>query len=413
MKMRTITKIIGREILDSRGNPTIEVDVFSQYGMKRASVPSGASTGKYEAVEKRDGGDRYNGLGVKKSINICEKKIGKLIEGINLIRQREIDNLMIERDGKINKSRFGANSMLAVSIAVARHGAEAEGMRLFEYINELLAMNKKLRLPRPFFNVINGGKHAGNDLPIQEFMISPRANSYTKALEMGSEIYHALKEILIKKYGKNAINVGDEGGFAPPIKKAEQALDLLLKAITKAGYKGKVDIAMDCAASEFYKNGYYFVPIKKSNDKLLEYYLKLIKKYPIISIEDPFYEDDFESFAKLREKTKILIVGDDLLVTNVKRIKKAIDKKSCNCLLLKPNQIGTVSETLDAVRLAYENGWEVMVSHRSGETEDSFISDLAVGIGATMIKAGAPCRGERVSKYNRLLRIQSYFSRKV
>ena len=267
-------------------------------------------------------------------------------------------------------------------------------------------------MPRPFVNVINGGKHAGDKLPFQEFMIVPRAKSFAEALRMGSEVYHILKDVIEKKYGKEAANVGDEGGFAPPVKRAEEALDLLMEAIQKAGYKGKIDLALDCAASEFYKNGKYHLHTKMSKEKLLDYYLHLIRKYNLISIEDPFEQEDFASFAELRRRSNIQIVGDDLTVTNVKRVQKAIKNKSCTCLLLKVNQIGTLTEALDAVKLAYNNGWKVMVSHRSGETEDTFIADLAVAIGCGMIKAGAPCRGERIAKYNRLLRIEEVFSKK-
>ncbi|MEK6809037.1 MAG: enolase, partial [Nanoarchaeota archaeon] len=265
---------------------------------------------------------------------------------------------------------------------------------------------------RPFFNVINGGKHAGNKLAFQEFMIAPKARSFAEALRMGSEVYHQLKEVIEKKHGKEATNVGDEGGFAPPLERAEEGLGLLMEAIQKAGYKGKIEIAIDCAASEFYKDGKYHLHTVMSKERLLDYYLHLIKKYPIISIEDPFEQEDFAGFAELRKRSKIQIVGDDLTVTNVKRIQKAIKNKSCDCLLLKVNQVGTLTEALDAAKLAYQNGWKVMVSHRSGETEDTFIADLAVAIGCGMIKAGAPCRGERIAKYNRLLRIEEVLRKK-
>ena len=249
-------------------------------------------------------------------------------------------------------------------------------------------------------------------MPFQEFMISPQGKDFRERLRIGTEVYHHLNKLLKEKYGKSATNVGDEGGFAPQIKTAEQGLDLLLEAIKRAGYKGKVDLAMDCAASEFYKNGFYYAPKKMTSDKLLQYYLKLIKKYPLISIEDPFFEDDFKSYAQLKKKSGIQIVGDDLTVTNPERIKKAIKEDSCNCLLLKVNQIGSLSEALEAVALAYQAGWKVMVSHRSGETEDTFIADLAVGIGCGMIKSGAPCRGERTAKYNQLLRIEEDLKKK-
>jgi len=404
--MSNITKIKAREILDSRGNPTIEVNVFVGDFMASASVPSGASTGTFEALELRDGGNRYLGKGVEKAIHNVEKKIAPLLGGMDCTQQKEIDTVMIEKDGTKNKSKFGANAILGTSLAVARAGAEANNLNLYDYINELLSLDKKLKLPRPFFNVINGGKHAGTGMPFQEFMISPQGKNFKESLRMGAEVYHHLKKILEEKFGKSATNVGDEGGFAPQIKTAEEGLDLLMAAIKKAGYAGKVDLAMDCAASEFYKDGFYYAPRKMNSEKLLEYYLKLIKKYPLISIEDPFEENDYRSFAKLTQKSGIQIVGDDLTVTNVDRIREAIKHKSCNCLLLKVNQIGSLSEALEAVQLAYKAGWKVMVSHRSGETEDPFIADLAVGIGCGMIKSGAPCRGERTAKYNQLLRIE-------
>ena len=404
--MSIITKIKAREILDSRGNPTLEVDLFTKKSMQRAAVPSGASTGKHEAVELRDGGKRYLGKGLQKAIKNVNEEIFPLLKGKSCLLQKEIDQIMIKHDGTDNKRKFGANAILVVSLAAARAASVEKKKFLFQYLHDLAKVNRKPILPRPFFNVINGGKHAGNDLAFQEFMIAPKAKSFAEALRIGSEVYHVLKKVIERKYGKEATNVGDEGGFAPPLKRAEQALDLMREAIDKAGYKGKVDLAIDCAASEFYQKGYYYLPIKMNTKQLLAYYIHLIKKYKIISLEDPFEQEDFTSFAELRRKSKIQIVGDDLTVTNIKRIQKAITEKSCNCLLLKVNQIGTLTEALDAVNLAYSNGWKVMVSHRSGETEDTFIADLAVGIGCGMIKAGAPCRGERIAKYNRLLRIE-------
>src|SRR3989344_4633673 len=410
--MSAITAIKAREILDSRGNPTLEVDLFTKQTCQSASVPSGASTGKHEAKELRDGGKRYLGKGVLKAARIVEEKISPLLRGVDCQDQRKIDEAMIKQDGTKNKSKLGANAILGVSLAAARAANAEKKKFLFQYLHQLANVNRKASMPQPFFNVINGGKHAGNKLAFQEFMIVPQAKNFSEALRMGSEIYHVLKEVIEKKYGKEAINVGDEGGFAPPLKRAEEALDLLMEAIQKAGYVGKVDLAVDCAASEFYKKGKYQLHASMSKEQLLQYHLHLIKKYPIISIEDPFEQEDFASFAELRKKSKIQIVGDDLTVTNVTRMKKAIKNKSCNCLLLKVNQVGTLTEALDAVKLAYANDWKVMVSHRSGETEDTFIADLAVAIGCGMIKAGAPCRGERIAKYNRLLRIEEVFSKK-
>ena len=410
--MSSITAIKAREILDSRGNPTLEVDLFTKKTCQSASVPSGASTGKHEAIELRDGGKRYRGKGVQKTVRNVEQKISPLLRGIDCQEQRKIDQMMITKDGTKNKRKLGANAILGVSLAAARAANAEKKTFLFQYLHQLARIDRKPSMPRPFFNVINGGKHAGNKLAFQEFMIVPKAKSFAEALRMGSEVYHVLKEVIEKKYGREAANVGDEGGFAPPVKRAEEALDLLIGAIRRAGYAGKVEIAVDCAASEFYRNGYYYLPSKLNKERLLSYYLHLIEKYPIISIEDPFEQEDFESFAELRKRSGIQVVGDDLTVTNVSRIKTAIQNQSCNCLLLKVNQIGTLTEALDAVKLAYENNWKVMVSHRSGETEDTFIADLAVAIGCDMIKAGAPCRGERVAKYNRLLRIEEFLRRK-
>ncbi len=405
--MTTITSLHAREIIDSRGNPTIEVEVHAGNIVGIAAVPSGASTGIHEALELRDGGTRFLGFGVQKAIYNVEKIIAPKLKGINCREQEKIDRLMIKLDGTKNKSRLGANAILGVSLACARAAAMAEKKELYEYLQQISHVNKKIMLPRPFFNIINGGKHADNRLSFQEFMIAPKMNSFAENLRVGSEIYHMLKKNLHLKYKQGSTNIGDEGGFAPAqLQNAEEALDILIKTIKDAGYAGKVDIALDCAASEFYKEGKYLVEGKKlTASELTNYYLRLIKLYPIISIEDPFEQEDFESFAVLRKKTNIQIVGDDLTVTNIERIKTALEKKSCTCLLLKVNQIGTLTEALDAVRLAYANGWKVMVSHRSGETEDTFIADLAVGIGCGMIKAGAPCRGERVGKYNRLGRI--------
>jgi enolase len=399
-----IKKVLAREILDSRGNPTVEVDIFAGNFVSRAMVPSGASTGVHEALELRDGGKRYLGKGVRKAVaNVL--KIGKKIKGMDCRKQRKIDEVMLKMDSTENKKKLGANAILGVSMAVCRAGAMAKGINLYEHIADLYG-NKKPALPRPFFNVINGGKHADNRLSIQEFMISPKFKTFKQNLQAGSEIYHALKKTIKQKYGRVS-GVGDEGGFAPDIKTAEEALDLLKTAIRKAGYAGKVDIAMDCAASEFYHKGVYHINGRKLNKKqLLEYYINLIKKHKIYSIEDPFDQEDFVGFGWLREKSKIQVVGDDLTVTNIHRIARAIKLGSCNCLLLKLNQIGSVTEALAAAHLAMSKKWKVMVSHRSGETEDPFIADLTAGIGCGQIKSGAPCRSERLAKYNQLLRIE-------
>jgi len=314
---------------------------------------------------------------------------------------------MIDTDGTANKSNLGANAILAVSLAVAK----ASGNILYKRLEKLI--KKRLTMPIPFCNVINGGKHAGNALLIQEFMIAPvRAKSFSEAIRMNAETYHLLKEIIRKKYGRAAVNVGDEGGFAPQIDDARTALNLLVKAIEEAGYNKMIKIAIDFAASTYYNKGIYALKRQYSAELLTNYYLELIKKYPIISIEDPFAEDDFDAFKKITSKTKIQIVGDDLLVTNKERIKLAIENKLCNALLLKLNQIGTLTEAIEAAQLAMKNGMNVMVSHRSGETEDTFIADLSVALGCGQIKAGAPCRGERTAKYNRLLRIEEELGNK-
>ena len=419
--MSKIKKIKAREILDSRGNPTIEVDLIAKNMIYSASVPSGASTGIHEALELRDKTKRYLGKGVQKAVRNVDK-ISKFIVGKDCTKQKEIDLLMIKKDRTDDKSRFGANAILAVSLACARAGANNKKLFLFEHIAKLLSPYKKefpISLPRPFFNVINGGKHADNKLSFQEFMIVPKFKTFKQNLQAAGEVYHILKKDLHKKYGKGSTNVGDEGGFAPErLQKSTDALKILMKAIKDAGYFGKMDIAMDCAASEFFKRGKYLVDGRKlSKQQLTNHYIQLAKKYPLVSIEDPFDQEDFIAFAELKKKLaenklNVQIVGDDLTVTNVDRIEEAIREGSCDCLLLKVNQIGSLTEALNAVRLAHNNGWKVMVSHRSGETEDTFIADLAVGINCGQIKAGAPCRGERTAKYNQLLRIEELLSRK-
>ncbi len=399
----------AREVLDSRGNPTVEVDLKTRNGTSRAIVPSGASTGIHEALELRDGGDRYLGRGVRKAVGNVNKNISKQIIGLDCRNQREIDSQMIELDGTENKSMLGANAILAVSMAVTRASATELGIPLYQRIADL-SENKKLLMPTPSMNVINGGSHAGNELDIQEYMILPTgAGNLAAGVRICAEVYQTLKEILRNRYGKGAINVGDEGGFAPPLKKAEEPLDLILNAVDKLGYEDKVEIAIDAAASEFYKDGRYVIEGEKlSGYELADKYTNLIDNYPIVSLEDVFAQDDWSSWTEFNKKTgkKIQVVGDDILVTNVERIKKAIKLGACNALLLKVNQIGTVSESIDAARLSLENNWNVMVSHRSGETEDSFIADLVVGLGTGQIKSGAPCRSERNAKYNQLMRIE-------
>ena len=405
-----INSLRGREILDSRGNPTVEVELKTNDGIFTASVPSGASKGKNEAVELRGGGKRYQGKGVSKAVENINEIIAPKIKGKNPSKQKEIDELMIELDGTENKSKLGANAILPVSIAVCRAGAVAQKLSLFKYINYLLTGQGRalpvLSMPRACFNIINGGVHAGNDLNIQEFMIIPSKKSFSENLQATSEIYHNLKEILRKVFNSQATNVGDEGGFAPPISHAAEALALISRALKNYP---ETKIGLDCAATQFYKNNKY--QLEKAvftQNGLLTFYQDLVKTYPIIFIEDPFAENDWQGFQEITKKLgkKINIIGDDLLCTNPKRIEEAGNKKACNGTIIKPNQIGTVTETLEAIKLAKSFGWKIIVSHRSGDTCDDFIADLAVGTRADFIKSGAPARGERVAKYNRLLKIE-------
>ncbi len=408
-----IRKIKAREILDSRGNPTVECQLWTDKGSVIAGVPSGKSIGRYEALELRDGKKRFHGKGVLRAIEHVNKIIASKLIGKDCRKQATIDQIMIELDGTENKSKLGANAILAVSMAVCKAGALVQDKPLYRHIAEFYD-NKHLILPKPFMNIINGGLHAGNKLDFQEYIIVPHGNSFKESLQIGTEVYHELGKIIEKKYGRAAVNVGDEGGDAPPLSKVEQPFELIDKAIRELGYSKKVKFAIDCAASTFFRKGKYYIEGKAYNTAMLvEFYEKLVKKYGIISIEDPFAEDDFESFTYFyRRNPRLQVVGDDLLATNPERIIKAIKSRACNALLLKMNQIGTVMESMDAARIAQKARWNVIVSHRSGETEDSFIADLAVGIGSGMIKAGAPCRSERLAKYNRLLRIEEELNSK-
>jgi enolase len=406
MKEFTIRRMKAREILDSRGNPTVEVDAYTGDGFGRASVPSGASTGTYEAVEMRDGGDRYGGKGVLKACEVINYTLSPVVIGMDSRDLSSIDRRMIALDGSENKSRLGANAILGVSLAVMKAAADTAGMPLYSHLNK-----DAKTLPVPLMNVINGGKHAGNDLAIQEFMIAPvGAASFSEALRMGSEVYSELKKILKEKYGPTAINIGDEGGFAPPLSKSGDALTALNKAIKKAGYSDNtIKLALDLAASSFFSGGKYSIDGKAlSPDALLDYLAALIDEYPVISVEDPFQEDDFDSFSAITKRLgkRVQIIGDDVFVTNRKRLIKGIEKGACNSLLLKVNQIGSVSEAMDVARLAMGKGYSVVVSHRSGETVDDYISDISVALECGQIKTGAPARGERVAKYNQLLRIE-------
>lgn len=405
-----IRDVKARMILDSRGNPTIQVKVVTEgYGVGVANAPSGASVGKHEAVELRNGGREYLGKGVTKAIENVNKIIGPSIIGVSALRQRYIDEKMIELDGTPNKSRLGGNAIVATSLAVAKAAASTLGIPLYMYIGGVQAD----LLPVPMLNIINGGVHAGNKLDFQEFMIVPAGfSSFTDALRASIEIYNVLKLILKDKYGPSAVNVGDEGGYAPPLEKTREALDLLIKAIEKAGYEpgGQVALAIDAAISRLYrgdKNIYVVEGFEFTRDDLISFYEKLIQEYPLVSIEDPLYEEDFEGFAELTRQlgSRCLIVGDDLFTTNYKRLSLGIEKHSANAILVKVNQAGTLIETIDVVKLAVENNYKVIVSHRSGETEDTFIADLAVALQTGLIKTGAPARSERTSKYNRLLEI--------
>jgi len=414
----SIKRIHARSIYDSRGNPTVEVDLYTDKGLFRAGVPSGASTGIHEALELRDNiKAEHMGKGVNQAVkNVNEILAPALIaQNFNVTEQSKIDHFMLNLDGTKNKSKFGANAILGISIAVCKAGAAEAGVPLYRHIANL-AGHKEIIMPVPAFNVINGGSHAGNKLAMQEFMLLPTgASNFREAMRMGSEIYHNLKNVIKAKYGQDACNVGDEGGFAPNIQDNMEGLELLKTAIEKAGYTGKVQIGMDVAASEFYEDGKYNLDNKSKEpnpalivtaDQLAAIYQDMIKKYPVVSIEDAFEQDDWPAWTKFHAETPIQLVGDDLTVTNTERIKTAIEKKACNCLLLKVNQIGSVTESIDSCNLAQSSGWGVMVSHRSGETEDSFIGDLVVGLGTGQIKTGAPCRSERLAKYNQLLRIE-------
>lgn len=413
-----IEEIKALEVLDSRGNPTVQVEVITEEGTNGvAMVPSGASTGSFEAVELRDGDkSRYLGKGVLKAVENINKIIAKELEGMNVFEQAEIDKKLIEIDGTENKGKLGANATLGVSLAVARAAANSLGMSLYKYIG---GVNAKT-LPVPMMNILNGGKHADNTVNIQEFMIMPvGAKSFSECLRMSAEIYHTLKKVLKAK--GLATGVGDEGGFAPNLSSDEEALKLIVEAISKAGYKPGEDVvlALDVASTEMYdeakkigKEGcYYFWKTEelKTEDEMIEYLADLANKYPIISIEDGLAEEDWKGWRKLTEKlgNKLQLVGDDLFVTNIKRLQKGLDNKIANSILIKLNQIGTLTETLDAIELAKKNGYTAVVSHRSGETEDTTLADVAVATNAGQIKTGAPCRTDRVAKYNRLLSIEA------
>lgn len=413
----TIKTIRAREIIDSRGNPTIEVEVFLNNGISgKAAVPSGASTGKYEAIELRDGDKRrYNGLGVLKAVKNVENIIQPELIGVDVFNQEFIDNKMIQLDGTPDKSHLGANATLGVSLAVAYAAANVLAKPLYKYLGKETAMV----LPVPMMNILNGGKHAENSTDLQEFMIVPAgAKDFHQAMQMGCEIYHALKKVIKQK--KLNTNVGDEGGFAPSLSSNKEAVELIISAIESAGYKPAVDcyIAIDPAASNFYKDGKYILEKEGkilTGKEMVDFYAEWITKYPIISIEDGLDEDDWDSWILLYDKlgNKIQIVGDDLYTTNVKRIRKGFELKASNSVLIKLNQIGTLTETLQAINVSKQAGWTTIISHRSGETEDTTIADLSVAVNSGQIKTGAPCRSERVAKYNRLLKIEDELGKKA
>ncbi|ERN09640.1 hypothetical protein AMTR_s00029p00197890 [Amborella trichopoda] len=407
-----ITKVTARQVLDSRGIPTVEVDLYTNKGMFRAAVPSGASPGMYEAVELRDGDkSKYLGKGVSKAVRNINEKISEALIGMNPTSQSEIDRAMIDLDKTENKGELGANAMLAASMAACKAGAAEKEIPLYQHIADLSGKTK-LILPVPAFSMISGGKHAGNNLAVQEIMIIPiGANTFEEAMQMGSETYQHLKAVITEKYGQTGCNVGDEGGFAPNISSSIEGLDLIKEAINRAGYSDKIKLAMDVAASQFCIGKKYDLDFKapnksgqnfKTGQEMTEMYTQICGDYPIVSIEEPFDKDDWENTKAFSALGLCQVVGADLLMNNPKRIERAIHESTCHALLLKLNQIGTITEAIEVAKQASDAEWGVVISHRSGETEDPFIADLAVGLAAGRIKAGAPCRGERVAKYNQV-----------
>lgn len=408
--MAKISEVRAREILDSRGWPTVEADVVLDNGaIGRAAVPSGASTGSFEAAERRDGDDRFLGRGVRKAAGVIREILFPKIRGLEAGRQGELDRLLVELDGSSDKSRLGANALLAVSMAYARCSAAAKGISLYRWIAELCGNPGNL-LPLPMMNVVNGGRHADNNLDVQEFMILPKLESFAESLRAGAEVFQHLKKSLSARNLSTA--VGDEGGFAPRLESNRQVLELLVEAVQKAGYARKVLFALDVAASEFYIKGEYRFRteegVKRRWDELADYYRRLLQTFPLVSIEDGLAEEDWDGWVAMTRQlgNAFQLVGDDLFVTHPERLRKGIQLKAGNAILIKPNQIGTVSETLETIRLAQSAGYRTVISHRSGETEDPFIADLAVGSGAGQIKAGSLSRSERLAKYNQLLRIE-------
>ncbi len=399
-----IKNVIGREILDSRGNPTVEVDVLLEDGtLGRASVPSGASTGEREALELRDGDFRYQGKGVLKAVDHVNGSLRNLVVGMDVENQKEIDDAMIELDGTKTKSKLGANAILGVSMACLKASAQSQNKPLYDYVGS------SKNLPKPMMNILNGGAHADNNLDFQEFMIIPERDTIKERIRVGSEVFHSLKSVLNER--GYFTGVGDEGGFAPNLSSNKEGFDLIMEAIKKAGYEPGIDVnlAIDVAASEFYQDGYYQVDSKKlTTTELIDFYEELINSYPIVSIEDPVDENDWKGFTEITERlgNQIQLVGDDLFVTNKEYLQKGIKEKAGNAILIKVNQIGTISETLETIQLAKENGYRTIISHRSGETEDTTIADLAVGLDLGQIKTGSLSRTDRICKYNQLIRIE-------
>ncbi|KAL2066272.1 hypothetical protein VTL71DRAFT_2343 [Oculimacula yallundae] len=417
-----ITNIEAAQRLDSRGKPTIQVSLNTDKGIFRALVPSGASKGAYEALELRDGDKSvYQGNGVLKAVQIVNEILGPAIISRKFDVGKDlanIDALMRQMDGTSDKSKLGANAILGISMACARAGAAEQDVPLYEFLRQQFGSHKPYIMPVPFFNVLNGGVHSGNLMAFQEFMIAPvGATSLTHAVQMGSEVYQTLKTVIKTRFGGTAIGIGDEGGFAPPISKPHEALDLLVTSIDKCGYTGQVKIGIDPASGEFFKSDVYNLGFKEEDTtasetrlnalELSDLYRDLLERYPIVLLEDPFAEDDWVAWTAFNKTCQIELVGDDLLATNTERIKIAEERKACNSLLLKINQIGTITEAMEAAKLAFSLGWSVFVSHRSGETTDDFIADLTVALGTGHLKSGSPCRGERVAKYNRLMDIEA------
>ncbi len=416
--MSKIKSIKAREVLDSRGNPTVEVDLITEDGLFRAMVPSGASAGQHEALELRDGNQkRYLGKGTLKAVDNVNKIIASKVIGIDPTKQKEIDDLMLKLDGTKNKNTLGANAILPVSMAATKAGAAAKKIPLYQYIGELYGCKPNI-IPVPMCNVINGGKHAGQENSIQEHMLMPTgAKSFTEGIRMIAESYHHLAKLLKKKYGAGGTLIGDEGGFAPSqMTEVRDRLNIMLEAVKNAGYEGKIKISLDPASSEFFYDGTYKIgPKSYSGAEMADFYSDLCKTYPIASIEDGLAEDDWGSWVLMTKKIggKVQIVGDDLFVTNTERIEMGIKKKAANSVLIKLNQIGTVTETLNAIKIAHKEKWTAVVSHRSGETEDNFIADLVVGTNSGQIKTGAPARSDRNAKYNQLIRIEEELGKKA